>query len=64
MDVKVFQARGFPSYYYFVKTPAEWYTLCMWMNENKVWYLQEISSPQGIGFSILDNREWFLLKWG
>jgi hypothetical protein len=60
--MKVFQLRGYPENHYFVDHD-DWNTILQWMWQHNVDYLQQSSSPHGIGFSIRSNFEWFSLKW-
>jgi ABC-type glycerol-3-phosphate transport system substrate-binding protein len=59
----VFQQRGYPNNYYFVKTWEEFTEVSNWMTRNNVKFLHESSSPMAIGFSIRKNFEWFSLRW-
>jgi hypothetical protein len=61
--MKVYQVVGYPKSHYFVKDFQEFLTIMGWMKKNDVDYLHESSSLHGYGFSILKNKEWFLLRW-
>jgi len=60
--MKVFKLAGYPSSHYFVKHD-DWNEIRSWFHQSNVDYLQESSSPRGIGFSIQSNFEWFAMRW-
>lgn len=59
----VYQVRGYPGNYYFVKTFNELLELASWSGKNDVYILHESSGIHGYGFSVQTNFEWFVLKW-
>ena len=64
--MKVYQVRGYPRYYYFVKTYSELLEIMNWMKINNVKHLHETSSIHGYGFSVLTTGpgySLFLLRW-
>lgn len=37
--------------------------IAKWMHENGVGYWHVSSGPEGYGFQVTSNKEWFALKW-
>ena len=66
MVIKIYQVRGYPKHYYFVKTFPELLEIMSWMRENNVKHLHETSSIHGYGFSVrttVPEYLLFVLKW-
>ena len=60
--MRVYQVIGYPKSHYFVSS-ADWGNITRWMRQNKVDFLQESCGQHGVGFSLYDNADWFLLRW-
>ena len=48
---------------YIVAKLAEFYEIVSWMYENNVDHWHVSSGPEGYGFQVKSNVEWFNLKW-
>lgn len=59
--MKVRKSLTYPHQRYYVDTLAQWKEISGWMDRNQVKYLHEYSGVMGLGFSVLKNKEWFLL---
>lgn len=57
----VYQLRGYPSNFYFVKTMEEFHAFVKWCHHNEVKFLHECSSFHGYGFSVNDTNDRALL---
>ena len=47
----------------YVVRPSELDEIVKWMHENSVGYWHVSSGPEGFGFQVTSNVEWFNLKW-
>jgi len=64
--MKIYQLRGYPKHYYFVKTFPELLEIMSWMKGHDVRHLHESSGPHGHGFSVRPSGPGyllFLLRW-
>lgn len=61
----VYQLRGYPNNFYFVKTYDELLQIFSWAQKNDVRCLYECSSAYGYGFSVKDtnDRALLILSW-
>ena len=54
---------GYGANCFAVRNTQDFDQLRRWMNENNVDHWHISSGPQGIGFQVKSNVEWFILKW-
>lgn len=61
--IKLKQKTGYGPNCFTVKTITELYEIVIWMEQNSVDYWHVSSGPEGQGFQVKSNVEWFNLKW-
>ncbi len=61
--IKLTPKTGYGPNCYVVKNMQDWYDIIIWMNENAVDHWHVSSGPEGYGFQVTSNVEWFNLKW-
>lgn len=61
--IKLKPKTGYGPNCYTVKALGELYEIVAWMHENNVDYWHVSSGPEGQGFQVKSNVEWFNLKW-
>lgn len=63
MAIKLTPKTGYGPNCYTVRTLAEYYDIVIWLNEQDADWWQVSSGPDGIGFQVKSQIEWFNLKW-
>lgn len=64
MDINVFQLRGYPKNYYFVRNYCEWSEITSRMRKMGIKFLHTVSCTHGYGFTVDENDFlMFKLSW-
>lgn len=61
--MKLTLKHGYGPNCYVAKEREEFNEICVWMNQNNVDYWHVSSGPEGYGFQVKSQIDWFNLKW-